>query len=89
LLVLFLLTVSSHAQSDATPSVSAAKVEGNRLTIEHLLQLAEVSDPQISPEGDWIAYTVSRDDAEEDESRSCIGMAPGRSVDALPIPADD
>lgn len=35
-----------------------------------------VGNPQISPEGDWTSYTVSRNDQEDDESRSRIWMIP-------------
>ena len=43
-------------------------------SIDLLLQLAAVSDPQVSPEGDWIAYTVSRRDMDKDKSASQIWM---------------
>ena len=36
--------------------------ESRLLTVDDYFELADVSDPQISPEGDWIAYTVSRSD---------------------------
>ena len=48
--------------------------ESGLLTIDHYFQLASVSDPQISPEGDWIAYAVSRQDLEEDSWMSQIWM---------------
>jgi len=83
------LSLSSSAQADATPSAAATKIDGNRLTVEHLLQMADVSNPQISPEGDWIAYTVSKDDAEKDESRSRIWMVPAKGGDAVPLTAED
>ena len=37
-----------------------------RLTPAHISQLATVSDPRISPAGEWIAYTVERDNFDED-----------------------
>ena len=77
----------------ANPLSASEPESTQRLTIEHLLQLGEVSDPQFSPEGDWIAYTVTRDDAEEDESRSRIWMVPAqvdsKSSDALPLTSED
>jgi len=48
----------------------------NRFSIDHLLKLGSVSDPQFSPEGDWIAYTVSHRNMDEDESQSRIWMVP-------------
>ena len=84
----FLLLVSSYncwAQTAKDTSIA----NNNRLTVEHLLQLADVSDPQISPEGDWIAYTVSLDNAEADEARSRIWMVPAKGGDAVPLTAED
>lgn len=78
--------LASHIQASEPGSTQ-------RLTIEHLLQLGDVSDPQFSPEGDWIAYTIRRDDAEADESRSRIWMVPARSGsmggDAVPLTSED
>lgn len=82
-LLLALFSCNSQAQT------AADLATGNRLTVEHLLQLAEVSDPQFSPEGDWIAYTVSQDDAEKDESRSRIWMVPTKGGDAIAMTAAD
>jgi dipeptidyl aminopeptidase/acylaminoacyl peptidase len=58
-----------------------------RLTVEHLFQIGTVSDPQISPEGEWIAYTIERDDTEADETRSRIWMVPRDGGEALPLTA--
>lgn len=88
LLLCFLLTLFSF-NTQAQTAADPAAANNNRLTIEHLLQLAEVSDPQISPEGDWIAYTVSKDDAEEDESRSRIWMVPAAGGEAVPLTSED
>ena len=36
------------------------------LTVDDLFKLKRVSNPQISPEGDWLAYTVSETDLDKD-----------------------
>ncbi len=46
-----------------------------KLTPEDIYRLREVSDPQISPDGAWVAYTVSVADTAEDRSDSDIWMA--------------
>ena len=56
-----------------------------RLGIEHLLQLGTVSEPFISPEGEWVAYTVSRDDLEKDEEISRVWMVPIEGGNAEPM----
>jgi dipeptidyl aminopeptidase/acylaminoacyl peptidase len=75
-----------HASiSWAAASTSAAE----RLTLEHLFRLGDVADPRISPAGDWIAYTVTRNDPEEDEQRSQVWMVPAAGGDAVPLTAPD
>lgn len=44
------------------------------LKLEDLDRLAEVADPQVSSDGNWIAYTVSVVDRDEDKSVSSIWM---------------
>ena len=46
-----------------------------RLTPEDIYRLREVSDPHISPDGGWVAYTVSVADTAGDRSDSDIWMA--------------
>ncbi len=44
------------------------------LTLDDLHTLREIGDPQISPEGNWVAYTVSTVDAKAEEGNSDIWM---------------
>jgi len=81
------MTLHLSAGLFLAPFASAAEpgigTELSRLTIDHLFQLGTVSDPQMSPKGDWVAYTVTRSDLQEDKSRSRIWMVPatgGQSV---------
>jgi dipeptidyl aminopeptidase/acylaminoacyl peptidase len=73
----------------ATPGDVSPNSQAARLSVDHLALLAEVSDPQPSPEGDWIAYTVTRRDFEEDESRSRIWMVPAEGGEAAALTAED
>lgn len=57
------------------------------LTPEHVSKIAEVSEPRVSPEGDWIAYTVTRDDVDADEARSQVWMVPAGGGDAVAMTA--
>ncbi len=45
------------------------------LTLDDLHTLRELDDPQISPEGNWVAYTVSTVDVKEDKRNSDLWMA--------------
>lgn len=44
------------------------------LATEDLARLRTVSDVQVSPEGDWVAYTVAEFDPQEDRSRRDLWM---------------
>jgi dipeptidyl aminopeptidase/acylaminoacyl peptidase len=54
---------------------AGAQDNGRRkLTLDDLYHLREVSDPQMSPEGNWVAYTVAVADTAEDRGDSDIWM---------------
>ena len=40
------------------PMLSPRAVAQRAITIEDYFQIREVKDPQLSPDGQWIAYTV-------------------------------
>src|SRR5437667_12634687 len=44
------------------------------LKLDDLARFRNVSDPQISPDGQWVAYTVSTTDSKEDKSNTHIWM---------------
>ncbi len=52
----------------------AQSPEKRLLTLDDLHTLREIGDPQISPEGNWVAYTVSTVDAKADKHNSDIWM---------------
>ena len=70
-------------------AVPPAHAQGNRLGIETFFELGAVSSPRISPEGDWIAYTVTREHLEEDESRSRIWMVPAAGGEPIALTAEE
>ena len=42
------------------------------ITIDDILAMKSVGDPQVSPDGEWVAYTVRQRDMEEDKSGTQI-----------------
>jgi len=44
------------------------------LTADDFYRIQDVSDPQVSPDGRWVAYVVTTNDREADEARSAIWM---------------
>jgi dipeptidyl aminopeptidase/acylaminoacyl peptidase len=55
-------------------SVSAQTPAKHALTAEDVNHLQQVRDPQVSPEGKWIAYTVTSVDQEADKRLGTIWM---------------
>jgi len=48
--------------------------ERRPVNLDDLARLRTVTDPQISPDGGWVAYTVSTVDTKEDKSSSDVWM---------------
>jgi len=59
------------------------------LTTDDLLALKSVADPQISPDREWIAYTVNTIDVAADDSSTQIYMVARNSGDVVQLTADD
>ncbi|MDR3684017.1 MAG: S9 family peptidase [Geothrix sp.] len=51
-----------------------AQTPSRTLALEDLGRIAAVGDPQVSPEGAWVAYTVSCADPEKDSRRKDLWM---------------
>jgi len=69
--------------------VSAAPQTSRRLTVDDLFLLRSVGDPRVSPDGEWVAYTVSQMDAEKDNSDTDIWMAPFAGGEAVRLTTSD
>lgn len=59
------------------------------MTIDDLMAMERVRDPQISPDGRWVAYTVNQKDLEEDKSRTRIWMMPSEGGEPIPMTSAD
>ncbi|HYO91861.1 MAG TPA: S9 family peptidase, partial [Pyrinomonadaceae bacterium] len=53
------LAVSLSILLIALMAVSSAQAQAKPLTINDLLKIRRVGDPQLSPDGRWVAYTIS------------------------------
>lgn len=61
--------------------------EARNLTVGDYFRIHRVSDPQISPDGNWVAFVVSTMDLEEDKRGSRIWMVPAGGGEAVPMSA--
>ena len=66
-----------------------AAQERRPLTVDDIFALKNVNDPRISPDGEWVAYTVSQMDQDEDRSDTDIYMAPIAGGEALRLTTSD
>jgi dipeptidyl aminopeptidase/acylaminoacyl peptidase len=69
------LAASLIAWLFAAQAISADAADVRRtLTPDDFYRVQDVTDPQVSPDGSWVAYVVSTNDREADEARSAIWM---------------
>lgn len=57
------------------------------ITLDDFFKMKTVESPQISPDGKWVAYTVSEMDLKEDESETRIWMVSTSGGEAIPMTA--
>jgi dipeptidyl aminopeptidase/acylaminoacyl peptidase len=58
------------------------------LEVDDLFAVRRVGDPQISPDGDWVAYTVGRTILEDEKSETRIWMIAAEGGAAIPMTAE-
>ncbi len=84
-----LLTGPALLSAQTAPTLGAAEPDVPRLlTPEDQFALARVGNPRLSPDGEWVAYTVSTTDLAEESSETRIWMVsadPMGSRDAIPM----
>jgi dipeptidyl aminopeptidase/acylaminoacyl peptidase len=83
---LLLFALAASAQTPAPPPApqsAASAVNANRrpITVQDLISIHRVSDPQISPDGQWVAYTVATPDVPANRLSKNIWIVPARGGD--------
>ncbi|RMH63778.1 MAG: S9 family peptidase [Bacteroidetes bacterium] len=73
---LLLPAAPSSAQDDPLPRT---------LTLDDAFALQVVGDPRISPDEQWVAYTIRTTDLDEDKTRTRIWMVPLGGGDPIPM----
>jgi dipeptidyl aminopeptidase/acylaminoacyl peptidase len=69
----FLLLLST-LQALAAAMAADAPAARRTLTPDDFYGVVDVSDPQVSPDGLWVAYVVTANDRDADEARSAVWM---------------
>ena len=82
-LILFLLVVPTLAMAqESQPKTPRA------ITIDDFFQIRDVSQPEISPDGQWIAYAVRTRTLKEDKNEQRLWMISTHGGDAIPMTSD-
>jgi dipeptidyl aminopeptidase/acylaminoacyl peptidase len=58
------------------------------ITIDDYFQIRAVHDPQLSPDAQWVLYTVSTAILKDDKNEDRIWMVPAAGGDAFPLTAE-
>ena len=66
-----LLTLGARGVAAQAPALAPAP---RLVTVADLFRLRDVADPQLSPDGAWVAYTVTRADSAEDKQPGAVWM---------------
>jgi len=65
----------------------AAAPRPRAITVEDYFQIREVGDPQLSPDGQWVSYSVKTPDLQKEKNESRIWMVPAAGGEAIPVTA--
>ena len=79
------LAVVSAVFCAGQPAFAQEPLDKRNLTVDDFFEIKRVGDPQISPDGEWVAYTISSSDLKEDKSESRIWMIPSSGGEAIPM----
>jgi dipeptidyl aminopeptidase/acylaminoacyl peptidase len=77
---------SVAGEADTTGGESA---DPRPLAVEDYFRILNVDEPQISPDGKWVAYTVTTSDIEKDELTSRVWMVPVAGGKPVPMTAKE
>ena len=84
-----LITPQPGSAGNPAEPLSGAPPTPRSLTVDDPFKILGIGDPQISPDGRWVAYTVSGSDLEKEESNSRIWMIPTAGGEAIPMTAEE
>lgn len=69
--------------------VAAATSSGRLLTVDDIIAVREVSDPRLSPDGQWVAYVVRTADPVKDKHNSHVWMSSWDGKQSLQLTYSD
>ncbi len=72
----------------AQESASKPAATPRNITIDDYFQIREVSQPEISPDGQWVAYAVRTRMLKEDKNEQRLWMVSNHGGDPIPLTAE-
>ena len=85
-LALFLTTAAAAAPTSPPPAASHAKpAEMRALTADDLVRIKRVTDPQVSPDGRYVAFVVRETDMEANRGRTDVWLLDLTQKNATPL----
>jgi dipeptidyl aminopeptidase/acylaminoacyl peptidase len=67
----------------------AEPVTPRTLSVDDYFRIRDVGDPQVSPDGRWVAFTLTSQDLEKDESKSRIWMVATAGGEPVAMTAEE
>jgi dipeptidyl aminopeptidase/acylaminoacyl peptidase len=80
-----MLPLSARAQESAS---KPAPTTPRSITIDDFFQIRDVSQPEMSPDGQWVAYAVRTRMLKEDKNEQRLWMISTHGGDAIPMTAE-
>jgi dipeptidyl aminopeptidase/acylaminoacyl peptidase len=93
-LALFALVFSTPVRAQqqqyvAKPASVTVPIPPRAITIDDYFQIRDVSQPELSPDGQWVAYMVRTKMLKEDKNEQRLWMVSTHGGDPLPMTAED
>jgi dipeptidyl aminopeptidase/acylaminoacyl peptidase len=79
------LSLSAHAQEPAPKPASSAP---RNITIDDFFQIRDVSQPELSPDGQWVAYAVRTRMLKDDKNEQRLFLVSTQGSDPIPMTAE-
>src|SRR5260370_25590123 len=70
------------------PASTTASTTPRNIAIDDYSQIRDVSQPELSPDGQWVAYTVRTKILKEDKNEQRLWMVPTHGGDPIPMTAE-
>jgi dipeptidyl aminopeptidase/acylaminoacyl peptidase len=82
--IALVLCLPARAQEAATKPAATPRA----ITIDDYFQIRDVGQPELSPDGQWVAYGVRTRMLKEDKNESRLWMVPTHGGEAIPMTAE-